>query len=194
MLIVKAKAGRYESEASMSQTNLLPPGLGPGFAFLHRQLGLLGDRDPLQVLAATASKLERIVAENDPEALKKRPVPDKWAPLEILAHLADTEWVFGFRIRTIFCDEQPRLLGVDQDRWVRLQQAMKRDAQAIVSEFRLLRERNVALWSSMNSEDLKRVGHHETAAIDFSLGLLQKIQAGHDLSHLDQLQRLLTEK
>src|SRR5258708_365590 len=69
--------------------------------YKQRIMGYLGDQKPLKVQAATASKIERLV-KNVPRAkLKMRPAPGKWSVAEILAHLADTEIVGGYRMRSI---------------------------------------------------------------------------------------------
>src|SRR5260370_7805217 len=69
--------------------------------YKQRIMGYLGDQKPLKVQAATASKIERLV-KNVPRAkLKMRPAPGKWSVAEILAHLADTEILGGYRMRNI---------------------------------------------------------------------------------------------
>src|SRR5258707_12139355 len=69
--------------------------------YKQRIMGYLGDQKPLKVQAATASKIERLVKNVPREKLKMRPAPGKWAVAEILAHLADTEIVGGYRMRSI---------------------------------------------------------------------------------------------
>src|SRR5438132_11299444 len=58
-------------------------------------------KQPLAVQAATARKLERIIKGLPTAKLRKRPAPDKWSVNEILAHLADTAVVVGFRMRRL---------------------------------------------------------------------------------------------
>ena len=56
-------------------------------AYRTRVLGYLGDKDPIGIQQATASRLERSLRNVAPEALIRRPVPEKWSIAEILAHL-----------------------------------------------------------------------------------------------------------
>ena len=58
-------------------------------------------KNPLQVQAATAKKLERLIKGVPAAKLRKRPAPDRWSVNEILAHLSETEIVGGFRMRLI---------------------------------------------------------------------------------------------
>src|SRR3989475_4891953 len=69
--------------------------------YIQRITANVEGKQPLAVQAATAKKLERIIKGVPTAKLRKRPAPDKWSVNEILAHLADTEIVVGFRIRLI---------------------------------------------------------------------------------------------
>ena len=58
---------------------------------------------------------------------------------------------------------------------------------------RRIRAVDLDFWRSLDDSELARTGHHPGAGIDISLHLLRRIQAGHDLSHLDQLERFLEQ-
>ncbi len=159
-------------------------------AYIDKLIRLVGERDPLDVMAATPGILARFVAENSLETLRTRPFEGKWTPNEILAHVADTEWVFGYRIRTILCDDRPQLVGMDQELWVDRQRQNDWDPAEIVRTFGDLRRINLALWRRMSDDDLKREGMHGERGPE-SIGLMRQFEAGHDLSHIDQLTRYL---
>ncbi len=80
----------------------------------------LGSRDPLQVLAATPGALAKSVSATTRERLRARPFEGKWTPNEILGHLADAEWAWGWRIRTVLSQERPAILGYDQEGGLRV--------------------------------------------------------------------------
>jgi hypothetical protein len=63
--------------------------------YKQRILGYLGDLKPLQVQAATPTKIERLIKKVSRATLTKRPAPGKWSAVEILAHLADQWKHFG---------------------------------------------------------------------------------------------------
>ncbi len=165
--------------------------VGESYSFLNRQLGLLGERDPLEVLAATPARLRELVTRHDAEALRRQPFPGKWTPLEILGHLLDTEWILGFRARTIFGDLEPNFLGCDQDRWVMEQGHNERSPEELLGLFESMRRVTLDFWRRRAGADQERVGHHGDAGVPFTLGLLRRVQAGHDLAHLEQLERYL---
>jgi len=159
-------------------------------AYRSKLFKLLGERDPLEVLAETPKILERILREHSAETLRRRPFEGKWTPNEIIGHLADTEWTYGYRIRTILCDEQPTIVGMDQEKWVSRQSHNDREPAELLEAFRTLRRLNLQLWRRMSPSDLQRLGRHSERGPE-SLELMLRMEAGHDLSHIDQLTRYL---
>ena len=73
---------------------------------------------PLVVQAATAKKLNRLIEGVARAKLRMRPAPEKWSVSEIIAHLADSEFVGGFRLRFILGSPGAPVVSYDQDKWV----------------------------------------------------------------------------
>lgn len=163
----------------------------PEYSFLDRQLGLLGDRDPIEVLAETPAALAALVEGHPEERLARRPEPSAWSPREIIGHLIDADWVLGFRARIVRADQEPTLVPVDQELWVERQGWNRRPSTELLQLFGQVRAVTVDFWRGVEPHELERSGRHTGAGIDISLGLLRRIQAGHDLSHREQLERYL---
>jgi DinB superfamily len=159
-------------------------------AYREKMFKLLGDRNPLEVLAQTASKLADIVRKHSATVLRTRPFEGKWTPNEVIGHLADSEWVYGYRLRLILCEDNPTILGMNQDLWVAGQRHNEREPSELVDMFRTMRQFNLALWKRMSPADLKRTGQHNERGPE-SLGVMLRMLAGHDLSHLDQITRYI---
>ena len=70
-------------------------------AYREKMFNLVADRDPLEVLAQTASTLAAIVSKYSAAILRTRPFAEKWTPNEVIGHLTDSEWVYGYRLRLI---------------------------------------------------------------------------------------------
>jgi hypothetical protein len=151
---------------------------------------LLGDRDPLDVLAQTASVLNAIARKHSAAVLRTRPFEGKWTPNEVIGHLVDSEWVYGYRLRLVLCETDPAILGTSQERWVAGQRHNDREPAELVAIFRPMREFNLALWKRLSPADLQRSGRHNERGEE-SLGVMLRMMAGHDLSHLDQIARYL---
>ena len=159
----------------------------PTYASLTSQVERLGNRDPIKVLAETPFALAKIIGEHSKDDLRRRPAPDKWSAVEIIGHLCDIDWVLGCRARTIAFDKEPRFLGMDQDLWVAKQDHRSREAVELLELFRGTRRGIVDFWRRRSPEEMARTGRHQEAGIEISLSLLLQIQAGHDLTHLDQI-------
>lgn len=164
----------------------------PKYRYLKQQIARVGDRDPLDVLAATPLRLTELTAHYDDEAFSTRIEAGVWTPREILAHLADCEWLFGQRMRSILGDPNPVLIEADQERWLIEQRANERATTEWLEDFRALRPVNLRFWRRLPRERFGRTGHHDGADIDMSLSFLLPLQAGHDLSHLEQMEQRLS--
>lgn len=55
---------------------------------------------------------------------------------------------------------------------------------------RAMRLFNLAVWKRMLPADCERNGHHNERGPE-SLGVILRMMAGHDLSHLDQINRYI---
>jgi hypothetical protein len=157
-------------------------------AYRKNLFRLLGDRDPVAVLAQTASTLADVVRMNTAAVLRTRLFDGKWTPTEVIGHLVDSEWVYGYRLRLIQCEEDPAIVGTNQDAWVSGQCHNEREPAELVDIFRTLRQFNLMLWNRLSPADLARSGRHNERGPE-SLAVMRRMMAGHDLSHLDQIAR-----
>jgi hypothetical protein len=109
--------------------------------------------------------------------------------LEVVQHLADTELVCGYRLRMIVSHPTPDIQGFDQDRWAKELEYGSRRLTDALSEFRSLRESNMRLLRSLGPEKLARYGYHSERGQE-SVLQIAKLYAGHDLVHLQQIERI----
>src|SRR5439155_19658665 len=145
------------------------------------------------VQAGTAAALERLITDVSTEELRRRPAPDQWSVSEILAHLADGEIVGGFRIRLILGSPGAPIVAYDQDNWVVSGRYDKRDPRKSLEQFRVLREANLALLESLDPEQWKHYGIHSERGQE-AIELIVRMAAGHDINHLQQIERILPAK
>jgi DinB family protein len=111
-------------------------------------------------------------------------------PNEVIGHLTDSEWVYGYRLRLILCEDDPAILGTNQDLWVAALRHNEREPSELVEVFCTLRQLSLAEWRRASPEHLGRTGHHNERGSE-SLGAMLRLLAGHDLSHLDQITRYI---
>ena len=147
----------------------------------------LGDRDPFEVTAATAARLASLFEELGAQRVEEAPAPGKWSAREIVCHLADCELVFAFRLRQTLAEDNHVLQPFDQEKWAVNYAAY--EADAALSAFAALREWNLALIKSIAPEEqTKSVTHPERGTMTFLT--IVETMAGHDLNHLQQLEKL----
>src|SRR4051812_3713031 len=152
-------------------------------------LGLLGDREPLPVLDGTEAALLSAIRGLNPIQLKKREAPGKWSIAHVLQHLADSDLVWGWRLRLIMSQDHPALTGYDQDAWADRLDYDSADPLQALSDFSSLRASNLRLLARATPEDLKRVGVHAERGEE-SIAQLMRLYAGHDLMHQQQIARI----
>src|SRR5882757_9061104 len=80
-------------------------------------LDLLGSRDPIDVLPRTADGIRTAIAGLS-EAHRSQPESSgKWSVQQVVQHLADSDLVWGYRVRMVLAQDRPPLTGYDQDLW-----------------------------------------------------------------------------
>jgi len=158
--------------------------------YTQRILGYLEGKQALDVQAATAKKLERLIKGVPAATLRKRPAPGQWSVSEIVAHLADGEIVGAFRMRLILGSPGAPIAAYDQDAWVTSGHYDKRDPRKSAEQFRVVREGNLALLTSLEPEQWKHYGIHSERGQE-SIEQIVRMFAGHDLNHLRQIERIL---
>jgi len=161
--------------------------------YTQRMLGNVKGLDPLKVEAGTAKKLERLIQGVPASKLRKRPAPGKWSVAEILAHLAESEIVRGWRMRQILGAPGTAIQAFDQDSWAAAGHYDKRDPRKSLELFRVLREANLALLKSLTPEQWKHHGMHAERGVE-TIEHMSCMMAGHDLNHLGQVERIVAAK
>lgn len=150
-------------------------------------LALVGDRDPVEIVKQTTRRIKELVAGRDPSDLERRPAPDEWSAADLIGHFLDAEVVLGFRWRMILSADRPAYPGYDQDRWAALPKPPLDQRWPILEA---LRTYNHWLIGAIPREDWQRVGLHSEVGPE-RLEDTIRAYAGHDLVHLNQLERAL---
>jgi len=144
----------------------------------------LDSRDPVSVIGSTSSELASIVNGLTADRVTAAHAPGKWSPRDILAHLADTEIVFAYRLRQALADKHHVIQPFDQDVWSKPYGSF--DAASALAVFSAVRSWNLTLIRQMSAADLAGpVTHPERGTM--TVQTLVETMAGHDINHLRQL-------
>jgi hypothetical protein len=154
-------------------------------AYVQALVDTLGDRDPLEVYAATPASAADI-CHGLSDAQWHAPLAEgEWSAAQIVGHLFDVDIVYGFRWRLVLTEDKPAYPGYNEKLWSQLPRP---DATGLLAAWSGIRAANVALLRGIPAADWKRWGTHgEQGDEQFDL-MVDKI-AGHDLAHLNQLAR-----
>lgn len=119
-----------------------------------------------------------------------RPAPAKWSAHEIVLHCADATAVACARLRYLLAEDDPVIIGYDQDRWAASLDYHARDVAAAFAVMEAMTAFTVPLIRRLTPADLARTGRHtETGAI--TVGTWLPYNAEHLHTHARQIERNL---
>jgi DinB superfamily len=154
---------------------------------LNPYQSFLDERRLETVLAATPNVLAEYLDVIGAEKVNAAPAPGKWSPAEIVAHLADCEIVFGFRLRQTLAEDGPTIQPFDQDKWAATYPGVS--AGLALGTFGSMRRWNLRLIEgALPHAGERTMTHPERGTMTF-LNVVETM-AGHDLNHLAQLKRI----
>ncbi len=158
--------------------------------YTQRIIGYLGGSDPVRVLASTPVKIAKLLKGATRQRLAKRPEPGKWSVVEILAHLADSETVVGYRIRLVLGFNGVTIQAFDQDAWAKYSNYAKHDPKLSFEAYRSQRERTVRLLKKLSPELWENYGMHTERGKETVRRIVEML-AGHDINHVAQIETML---
>jgi hypothetical protein len=109
----------------------------------------------------------------------------KWTIREVVGHLIDGERVFGYRALCIARGETQNLPGFEQDDYLRTSPYNHIELEDLLSELRLVRLSNIAMFRNLDEEAWNRVGIANNSEV--TVRALAFIMAGHLRHHMNVL-------
>ncbi|HVB37261.1 MAG TPA: DinB family protein, partial [Vicinamibacterales bacterium] len=108
----------------------------------------LGDREPIDILAAVPVRIEEMAAAWTPDRYERSYAPGKWTARQILLHLAETEAMMSVRIRMALAQDDYVFQPFDQDRWLAQEPATSAGPLALTA-FLAMRAFELPLFRSL---------------------------------------------
>jgi uncharacterized damage-inducible protein DinB len=155
-----------------------------------RIAGYVAGKDHFRVFQATPKKLAKLVKKATGKKLTQRPAADRWSVGEVLAHLAESELVIGYRLRLMLGTNGTPIQAVDQDAWQANARYLNKDARKAFQLFEILRANNVALLKSLSKEQWDCYGIHQERGQE-TVARTVEMYAGHDVNHMLQIERIV---
>ena len=139
----------------------------------------------LQILRKTSDTLRELLDGVTPAMLAKSQEKG-WSPRQILIHLVDTEYAYGFRFRYIMAEKEPVITPFDQEAWVDTFTYGIQDGTQLIRAFTPIRRVNLELLQTVDPKLFDKPAHHPEYGT-VTVGQMILHLAAHDLNHLQQI-------
>ena len=142
----------------------------------------LAEKSPKEIAVAVSGLADRV--------LRYKPSPDQWCILEILAHLADMETLYAYRMRQMLADKDPVLAPIDQDAWAKNLGYLESSPPELVALYGLNRHATVQLLRRLKGKDLEKSARHPEKDHRVTVADYVQMMSKHGPNHLEQIERL----
>jgi uncharacterized damage-inducible protein DinB len=104
--------------------------------------------------------LRQAIAGMSPQQIKARPIAGKWSTLEVVCHLADFDPILADRMKRVIAEENPTLIGADENRFAAALAYGDRDLEEELAIIEKTRSQMARILRQLPSEALGRIGLH----------------------------------
>ena len=105
-----------------------------------------------------SKQLRQAVAGMTREQALARPIAGKWSTLEVVAHLADFDPIMADRMKRVIAEENPTIIGADENRFAAALAYHDRDLQEEMSIIELTRSQLARILRKLPDTALQRAG------------------------------------
>jgi uncharacterized damage-inducible protein DinB len=105
-------------------------------------------------------ELRAAVAGMSREQLLARPITGKMSTLEVVCHIVDFEPVYAQRMKCVIAEENPTMLGADENRFKAALAYHNRDVEEELTIIEKTRSQMARILRTLPEEALKRPGVH----------------------------------
>jgi hypothetical protein len=162
----------------------------PSIADVRRKdmaLGRAAREALIQQYADGPARLRAALATVPREALQWRPAPKEWSAHEIVCHCADSETASYSRIRMLVAENQPTIVGYDQDRWAVVFEYHNLPLDTSLAVVDAVRTGTAALLRTVGDDAWSRAGTH-TESGRYTAEDWLRIYADHLEGHARQIE------
>jgi len=139
------------------------------------------DVDLVEELEISVHRLIRFVQNIPMDKFDFRYAEGKWTIKDILQHLIDAERIFSYRALRFARNDHSPLASFDENRYVEIAHANKRNIQELLSEIAVVRQSTLSLFKSFSEEEFLRIGIASNNAM--SVRALGFVIIGHQNHH-----------
>jgi uncharacterized damage-inducible protein DinB len=149
----------------------------------------LEGRDLFASLAETPERYRAVLDGWPADRYARSFEPGKWTARQILLHLAQSELVFGVRLRFAATSTEYVVQPFEQDDWMQLEAPGGADGAAAFQAYYAMRQMNLPLYRSLSRDTLERRFTHPERGV-LPVRWILELTAGHEIHHLGQIERI----
>lgn len=110
----------------------------------------------------------------------------KWTVKDIIQHLIDTERVFAYRALRFARQDKTPLPGFEENNYALASNANKRSREALLIEYRTVRESTLSMFRGFSDDTLKLIGMASNS--NMSVRAIGFVIIGHEKHHCDVIE------
>jgi uncharacterized damage-inducible protein DinB len=141
--------------------------------------------DMFELLQSQAKTTAALLAATPELRAGHRYAEGKWSVKEVVGHLSDGERVFSYRALRFARADATDLPGFEENEWVANANFDRRALASIAAEFAAVRAATLALFASLDDEELLRRGTANGQEV--SVRALAALLVGHERHHVGLL-------
>lgn len=134
------------------------------------------------------AEIDRAIAGISDAELDFRIAESEWTPREVIHHLADSEMTSAIRLRRLIAEDQPLIVGYDQDEFARRLYYHRPIAGSLLA-FAGARASTADFLDAFQEADWERFGTHSEYPGPFTVIGWLEYYANHAHDHADQIRR-----
>jgi hypothetical protein len=147
------------------------------------------ERDTLiQQYADGPRRLREALGRVPAAAMKWRPAPGEWSAHEVICHCADSETASYSRIRFVFAEPDPLIVGYDQEEWARRFDYHALPLEPALATVDAVRASTAVLLRAVPEEAWARKGRH-TEIGEYPAEKWLELYAEHLEGHARQIEK-----
>ena len=151
--------------------------------YYQRYIDLITTDDIFSFFKQQAEEILALFTNLSEDQASFRYTEGKWTIKEVLAHIVDSERIFGYRVLAISRGEKNPLPGFAENEYVANGKYQNRSLQSLLAEYSHLSSANLELFKSLDEEMLAQKG--TASGKEVTARAILFVTIGHENHHLE---------
>ncbi len=151
--------------------------------YYQRYIDLITTDDIFSFYKQQAEEIVSLFTSLSEEKASFRYAEGKWTIKEVLAHIVDSERIFGYRVLAISRGDKNPLPGFSENDYVKNGKYENRSLQSLLAEYTHLSAANLELFKSLDEEMLVQKG--TASGKEVTARAILFVTIGHEKHHLE---------